>query len=434
MARERVYVRFDSPEALRREFESNISNGGVFVATPDRFEIRQPVLVEIELSYAPGESRALTLEGEVVHRISPEITSNGGVPGIAIQFEDTAQALREQFVPLLGDAAVETSADADTEGPRRRSSRRHSVRVPVRIMPSTSPPFEATSRDLSSTGILLSMREIVLPVGEIVRICLWHPQGEPSIEIDGKVVRQVKNKRGRIAAVAVAFDRNQAADPHSIEVIDALRKAGHRSRLGGISGSIADLGLANMLQMFGSSAPRGTLVVEHDGEQGWIAFADGALLAAELGSRSGHDALVTMLDWGDGRFEFEASADESLVANAARRPLEGAILEAVCAIDERASAASEPEEDDDWAGQTMVLSPEDRPRPRGAVGPDTTFTVVAEREVVVADALDKVEAAALDLLRSGVPLRKLSEIIPEGEERIQSAVEGLVEAGVLRPR
>ena len=54
----------------------------------------------------------------------------------------------------------------------------------------------------------------------------------------------------------------------------------------GISGSIVDLGLPNMLQMFGSSAPQGTLVVEREGEQGWIAFADNQFVAAEVGARA----------------------------------------------------------------------------------------------------------------------------------------------------
>ncbi len=76
-------------------------------------------------------------------------------------------------------------------------------------------------------------------------------------------------------------------------------------------------------------------MVECDGEQGWIAFAEGQLLGVEMGALTGHEALVALLDWADGRFEFEASADAKLVESAARRPLAGAVLEAVSAIDER---------------------------------------------------------------------------------------------------
>ncbi|MEE8164583.1 MAG: PilZ domain-containing protein, partial [Myxococcota bacterium] len=275
MPEERMQIRFDSSELLRSEFQKNIMNRGIFVPTEAQFAVRQRVIVDIVLDYVEAGGPALSLDGEVVHRIGPEMAASGAVPGVAIQFEASAQDLADAFAPLLEQKSM-AALSADAHGKGRREARRDSVRVPVRIMPASSPPFEATSRDLSAGGILLSMRDVVLPVGEVVRVCLWHPSGDPSIEIDGKVIRQIKNKAGRIAAVAVAFDRYQAADPHVCEVIDALRHAGHRSRLGAISGSIADHGFANLLQMFASSAPCGTLIVDRDGEQGWVAFADGS--------------------------------------------------------------------------------------------------------------------------------------------------------------
>ena len=48
--------------------------------------------------------------------------------------------------------------------------------------------------------------------------------------------------------------------------------------------------------------------------------------------------------------------------------------------------------------------------------------------------MDKLDHAVVDLAKSAMPLRKLMQIIPEDEERIQAVVEVLVEAGVLRPR
>ncbi len=435
--RERLHVRFESPEALRSEFDKNIANRGLFVATEEPYAVRQPVAVEIELVYLEGAGGAdcpggvIELEGEVVHCVPPEMVSSGVVPGVALQLEDSAQALRERFTPLLGKRAVR-EADADREGAQRRSARRNAVRVPVRVMPSMSPPFEATSRDLSATGILLSLREDGLPIDEIVRICLWHPSGDPCVVIDGKVVREVQNRHGRVAAVAVAFDRTQAADPRVRSVIDALREAGLRSQLGGISGSLADLGLANLLQMFGTSAPQGTLVVESDGEQGCIAFAEGQLLAVELGALSGRDALVAMLDWGEGRFEFQARADEALIASAPRQPLAGAVLDALCVLDERERAGAEtaPVEADD----TIVFDRDGMPESVFGIGSTTRFEVDHEQEDLCLDLLDKTQEALVDLARSGMTRARMVEVIPEAENVIQEALEGLVELGVLRPR
>ncbi|CAN0177816.1 unnamed protein product, partial [Discosporangium mesarthrocarpum] len=428
-------VRFASPAALRDEFEKNIANRGVFVETHVAFEVRQPVMVEIVLDYLPGAdprsepAPALTLEGEVVHVVPAEMAASGAKPGVAVQFDASAPVLRERFEPLLGQEAAEAAAPhVDNEGPGRRGAKRGSVRVPVRIMPMSRPPFEATSRDLSSTGVLLSMKGEVLPVGEIVRVCLWHPSGVPSIEIDGKVVRQVPNKKGRIAAVAVAFDRNQVADPVIHGVLEALREAGHRSRLGGISGSLRDLGLANMLQMFGSSAPQGTLVVEHDGEQGWIAFAENQLLAVELGALSGKDALVAMLAWCDGLFEFEATVDEGIRASSSGMSLNAAVLDAVCTLDEAEQETSEADLDAAFGfgdGGAVATIP---------IEETTKFEIDFEQEELSRASLDKTEDAILDLARAGMSVAQFCEVIPEAPEAIRASVMELVEMGVLVPR
>ncbi len=434
MTEDTLTVRFASPEALRDEFEKNIANRGVFVETEVAFEVRRPVMVEIVLDYLPGANPrsepapALTLEGEVVHVVPPEMAASGAKPGVAVQFDASATVLRERFEPLLGQAAAEAAPDVDNEGPGRRSAKRGAVRVPVRVMPMSRPPFEATSRDLSSTGILLSMKGNVLPVGEIVRVCLWHPSGLPSIEIDGKVVRQVPNKKGRIAAVAVAFDRNQVADPTIHGVLEALREAGHRSRLGGISGSLKDLGLANMLQMFGSSAPQGTVVVEHEGEQGWIAFADNQLLAAELGALTGKDALVAMLAWGDGLFEFEAAVDEGLRASATPAPLAAAVLDAVCTLDEAEQETSDAELDAAFGpdgGEPIATIP---------VEDTTKFEIDFEQVELSRASLDKTEDAILELARAGMSVAQFCDVIPEAPEAVRASVMGLVEMGVLVPR
>ncbi len=408
-----IQMRFESPAALREEFEKNISNRGIFIASEGSFEVRKAIDVEIVLSYIDDSEVAISLLGEVVHCIPVEMAASGAVPGVAVQFDDSAKDLAEAFEPLLGQAPAPIP-EKDRKGPQRRGSKRGAVRVPVRIMPAMSPPFEATSRDLSGTGVLLSIRETPLPIGEIVRTCLWHPSGDPSVEVDGQVVREVRNRDGQIAAVAIAFDRTQAADPRVVEVIDALRQAGHRSRLGGISGSIVDLGLASLLQMFGGSAPQGTVVVDRDGEQGWIAFAEGQFLGAELGLISGHPALAAMLDWGDGRFQFEATADKKLIESADRCSLEDAILKA---------EGDRAKDDDDVANESDVSTDQ-----------QTTFDVDLEQAEIARSSLDKIEQAVFELAKSGMPLDKLRTIIPESDAEVQTALDSLVELGVLLPR
>jgi hypothetical protein len=172
--------------------------------------------------------------------------------------------------------------------------------------------------------------------------------------------------------------------------------------------------------MFGSSAPRGTLVVEHHGEQGWVAFADGQLLGAEVGEVSGHDALVTMLGWGDGRFEFSATADEELIETAEPRPLAGAVFEAVCATDEAEREAADP-------GETYsAMVP--------MIGPGTTFEVDTDLADRHGSALDKTEQAVLELASTGFSVERASKVIPEPADVVRAAFDSLVELGVLVPR
>lgn len=415
MSADTLQVRFASPDALRSEFDKNIANRGVFVATEEAFEVRSSVSVEIILEYVHADAPALVLDGEIVHVLPPEMAGSGATPGVAVQFEASAHALRARFEPLLSEAPP-APPDADVQAPGRRESRRGAVRVPVRVARAGHPPVDVTSRDLSATGILLSNKSEAMPVGEIVRLGLRPAEGGALVEIDGKVVRHVANKSGRVAAVAIAFDKRRAGEPAVRSLIDALREAGHRSRLGGINGTLAELGLANVLQMFGASAPQGTLIVERDGEQGWIAFANGTLLAAELGELEGHDALVAMLGWGEGFFQFEASADPELVEQGGSTPLVGAVLEAVCAVDEAARG--------DAPGASSGV----------AIRDETVFSVDASRLEGEAGALDKTGDAILELARAGMSVERLVSVIPEPEATIRAAIDALVEQGVLVPQ
>ena len=396
-----------------------MSNRGIFIATDEKFIPRQAIQIEIVLSYVADSEIALSLAGEVVHWIPAGMTAAGGVPGVAVQFNDSAAQLHKVFGPLLERSSVPAAPRHE-----RRGSERGAVRVPTRIMPAMRPPFEATSRDLSATGILLTTKGAVLPIGESVRTRLWHPSGEPSIEIDGQVVRHVRNRSGEIAAVAIAFDRAQLADPAIVEVIEALRQAGHRSRLGSINGSIADLGLAKLIRMFGSSVAQGTLIVEQGGEEGWIAFAEGQFLGAELGAKSDQDALVEMLSWSEGDFRFEASADKALLETTSSASLESAVLKAVVGVEESPGGKAGPGADGSEAGDSGSKS----------MGPSTTFAVDTAQEDLSRALLDKTAEAVLELARAGMSIQKLEAIIPEPPDDVQLALEELVELGVLMPR
>jgi hypothetical protein len=126
-----------------------------------------------------------------------------------------------------------------------------------------------------------------------------------------------------------------------------------------------------------------------------------------------------MLDWGDGRFQFEATADKKLIESAERCSLEGAILKAACVLDEGDRAKDE----DDVPNEADVSADQ-----------QTTFDVDLEQAEIALSSLDKTEQAVFELAKSGMPLEKLSAIIPESDTEVQAAIDSLVELGVLLPR
>lgn len=413
-------MRFDSPAALRAEFEKNIVNRGIFVATDDELEVRQVVEVAIVLGYPVGDPAPVVLRGEVVHRVLPAMVTRGGRPGVAVQFEETVQALRERFTPLLGSEPL-ADPDVDREGARRRSAPREPVRVPIEVQVGPNPPVLVTTRDLSGSGVLLSTRDQAFVVGEAVRIRLSSPERDGDVRIAGRVVREVKNQRGEVAAVAVAFDAKQAADPRVRAQVARLREASHRGRLGEVSGSIGSDGIAGLLQTFAGSMPSGTLVVERAGEQGFVAFAKDRFVAAEVGPHSGARAVEELLGWTSGRFELEARVDPARLAKASGESLSAVLLEAACARDADESAAPNPASS---GPARRVL----------AYGPATIFQVDDARVESAQDGLSKTEQAVLDLARAGMSVARIREVIPEPAARIDTALASLLEQGVLLPR
>jgi len=127
-----------------------------------------------------------------------------------------------------------------------------------------------------------------------------------------------------------------------------VQSAEHSRRLGGINGPIAELGIENLLQMFGTSSPQGTLTVTRGAEEGMIVFEGGDLRGARLGELPCVDALKVMLSWREGGFEFHARVDESDFEGDPV-PLSAAILEALCEIDENARDGVPPASADEFS-------------------------------------------------------------------------------------
>ena len=95
-------VSFATREELEHEYATNIAQGGIFVETEEPLQVREKVSVRVKLRFI---RKAITLKGEVVHVVGPELAEAGAAPGVAVHFEARAVELRMVFEPLI--AAVD---------------------------------------------------------------------------------------------------------------------------------------------------------------------------------------------------------------------------------------------------------------------------------------------------------------------------------------
>lgn len=301
--RRTLRVEFSTDATFRSEYLSNISNGGVFIATSERLDVRDPVVVVLELSWC-GES--VELEGEVVHRIGEDMAEAGAIPGVAVQLDLPAREIRERLAPLVG------SLDGNERVTRsgKRAAPRSPARIAVQLQTGDGRDVRCRTRDISTTGILVSLHdESPLPIGEEVGLTILHPTSGERMEVNGAVVRHLVTEDGIVTALGIELRTSAARRTEITSFMNDIRAEEHRRRLGGITGPVADLGIGNLLQMFGASSPRGTLTVTRGAEEGIIVFDAGRLHTVRLGRDTGRDALRELMSWGEGTFEFHARID-----------------------------------------------------------------------------------------------------------------------------
>jgi Tfp pilus assembly protein PilZ len=386
---------FDDAQAFQREYAANLANGGAFIPTDRRFELRDAVQVQLVLRFC---NKRIAIPGEVVHAIPPEMASLGGPAGVAVQFEGSAHAVRALLEPLRSAAGAPEHKPVDAG---RRRAPRTPARVPARIK-RTGGPVAGHTTNLSQTGVLVSVAGKGAPVGERVRVALTLPGSGESMEVDGVVVREVESDGG-VSAVAIEFAPAAGDREDVLRFVEQIQSTEHTRRLGGISGEIQELGVGNLIQMFAAAGAAGTLALHSGEREGVVGFEKGLLRFARLGPASGLKALVRLLGFSEGRFEFHATLDP-VESNDPPFPLEAALLEAARLLDE----AARP-------GRTR-LDPAARPRLVDAAA---------------ADAANKTEAAVLDLVQAGLTVERILAVIPEPDLDVEHALEALLERGAI---
>jgi hypothetical protein len=220
------------------------------------------------------------------------------------------------------------------------------------------------------------------------------------MKLDARVARQVE-KEGAVSAVGVEFEATPSRRREVERFIEALQTSEHARRLGGIRGAISSLGAQDLVQMFGN-AGQGTLIFHRGEDEASVVFQGGMLRYARQGAATGMKALVRMLAWREGSFEFHTRLDPVPHAEAPL-PLEAALLDAVRMIDE--------------AGRIDL-----RRFPLDAM-PCVTGAP--------SDLEGKTALAVLDLARAGFSVQRILDVIPEPDPEIYLALDRLLDAGAI---
>ncbi len=291
--------------------------------------------------------------------------------------------------------------------PDRRKAQRDRARIPVRVDAGNA-RLEGHTRDLSDTGLLISVDGTAIPVGKPVIVTLTRPRDGTRIEIHGSVARHLETE-GTVAAVGIEFAPGTADREDLKALFVDMRALESERREGGMSGSIDELGMPGLLQMLGSAAPRGTLTASRGAEEGVIAFEGGQIRYVRLGGMRGMKALVRLCSWKDGSFEFHAQVDD-LGEEDEPISLQGALLDAARELDEVARLDLHQSELDPASRLAVDMPALTRESPQ----------------------LDKTEEAVIDLAVAGFTLRRVLDVIPEADARVLEALGSLVDRGFVR--
>lgn len=397
----RLTKRFVTLAEFQEEYRRNLANGGIFIETDEVFALREEIEVELDLWFG---SESVQLRGEVVSQVAPVVRRAGGTPGVAIQLVEPAKMLRRRLGGLARLPLPSTFEPTES----RPSDTRDGVRTDARVaaqLETAEGALEGRTRNVSRSGVLMSVDGPLLPVGSRVRLSLVHPTQGTALDVDGTVVRHA-GEGGGAPAVAIRFECGDDPDT-AARFIASLQSAEHARRLGAVGGSIQALGLPNLVQMFSSCAERGTLRVASFGQQGVIAFEGGALAYAALGPHRGLKALARIFTWKRGTFEFDNRLEPCADAGEPAA-IYGVVMEALTRVDElgRLDLSQLP------AGGRLRLDVEKV----AALGPD----------------LEETQSAVLDLVQAGgATVRSVVDGLPGCDAEIYAALLALRETGAL---
>lgn len=199
----------------------------------------------------------------------------------------------------------------------------------------------------------------------------------------------------------------------------------------GLEGDLAQLPLADLLQILAVNRRSGRLLLGRDGARGEIALAGGHIIDATAGPVTGEKALGRLLSVREGPFAFVAGSVPGAMRIARR--VEELILDGLRQVDEMAALSRELPPPD----QRLALAIAASAVPEGLLPVTSEVLALLGRPCTLTELLDRGTASDLELMRALAVLVKrglVRRLSPAGREGEASAVFSAAVREALRSR
>ncbi len=117
-----------------------------------------------------------------------------------------------------------------------------------------------------------------------------------------------------------------------------------------LKGSLADLSVADLIQLHCQAGTQAMLTVRQDEEEVVVYFEDGEVVHAEGGAAQGEEVLYALLSWQNGTFEVEQG--RAAPTRTINLPWSVLIMEGMRRLDEQQHLVKEKKEQEAMAGET----------------------------------------------------------------------------------
>ncbi len=187
-----------------------------------------------------------------------------------------------------------------------------------------------------------------------------------------------------------------------------------------LKGTLADIGIIDLIQFPHSGRKTGHLVISGTKGEARLSYESGALVHVKHGDMSGMDALVRVVDWNEGAFEF--LPDEQPEDRTIELDLHRAVMQALKLHDEikkQAATESSPESSGTnesnevlVAKLTKFLEANDFAVHVGILGPDGAVRASVDRSEGLSPGTEELRMSLHSLMQN-YPRTPLSRILVE---------------------